>query len=1470
VSENVTKGISRYFPIDYIVYKTDLEYRGITGTVLTALLLLLTLFQAPVCVDEADAASTWSQAGSSDFANGTFNSTAPGGAGGVTLNRTINGNWTRVTTSPSPSARAYHGMATIFSDDRVLAFGGWDGMTHLGDTWVLDLKNRTWTDVSAGSSQWPDARDDFVMSGIPGTDIVVLFGGESFSYMNDTWVYNAIPARWHMLSPAASPSGRVKSSMAAIGNSEKLVLFGGWDGTSILNDTWVYDIGADIWTRRSPPVSPPARDSMTLAGVPNDDKVVLFGGKSGAYLFNDTWVYDLSEDRWQQKSPPDAPAPGYGNTLVSFESSDEFMLFGGQNLANATWVYDLGENRWLRQHPVTSPSARHDYGMARVRGTDKAVLFGGLGTTSGTYYSSTWVFNLTSYAPSGTYTSVPRDMGGPANPLRLRWNASCPNGTSIQFQIRGADSLANLSTMTFVGPNGSYASFYTVSAQESWSGHNGSRWVQYRAFLRSAQPELTPVLQNVSLSFDMLPEAPAPYSPAEGAWVNASAEYSWSFRDNDSPAQGGFQFQMDRNTDFSPAEYDSGPVDTANTTHNPGFGDGNLLWRVRTRDVDGAWGPYSMPRLVRIDSASPDIIIIAPCASILETNEFTLFGTASDPGSGISVVDVQADDGGWQEANGTANWRIDLALTSGAHTVRVRARDNVSNSNQIQLTYTINHPPSVNILSPAEGSFFNTSDNVSFSAAAFDPDGDALNYVWRDGAAPLGTGTLLSVRFTEGPHNVSVTVSDGWGHDVSAFVNISIFGRVPVPRVSIVSPAQGEVLANGTLSVDFTVQNISLGNPGAGPHIHYGLDGSAQTEWNATPIVISGLPGGNHTIRIWLVDASERNFTNPESFAKVDFSVYEQSAPLPDISLAPEGLAISPRNPRAGEAVTFSFRLSNEGGAVCPNFTVRLYVDGDLKGRRGFPQIPPGANLTGRIGWTAAAGNHTVLIIADDPDAIIERNEDNNALNITLKVGAAAPAPGFGSLSPILAVALVCAVVGGYLVLGRRQRRAKSAAQTGGAPKATALMPLKDPFTIEDVFLIYGDGRLIQHTTRRLGHARSGSEIMASMLTAVQVFIKDALSKGEEAVLGSMEYSGRKILLEGDKHLILAVVIGGPEPDGLRSEMVQTIRNIRAEYGTIIPVWDGDMSTLSGTGKFLSTLSGFRSEDITALETRRQEKLPSEVKVYSEVEFFQGFARLKVAVKNEGEMLVADAALDLHFNDEILRLDRIEPAYQMSGKRVLLGNLGPREKKSAAFYLDPQICTESAVDGVLTYRDAKGEFRTAPLKRRMVTVVCPILHTEENINTAMLRRTIVDELDQKDSKLFGIPSNVTTAQAFTLGKRAVEAHDVRFVREFFEKEPYKAEAWYYGRTRGRDAKLVIRVTAREDGRTLEFMVASNSRLVVTGLLAELRADLVRRQKEMAPSAPRMEQVFDGALREKLGTERPLLDKYSEGDETNPK
>jgi hypothetical protein len=43
---------------------------------------------------------------------------------------------------------------------------------------------------------------------------------------------------------------------------QRVVLFGGWNGTSNVSDTWEWD--GSNWTRRSPAASPSARGSPQL------------------------------------------------------------------------------------------------------------------------------------------------------------------------------------------------------------------------------------------------------------------------------------------------------------------------------------------------------------------------------------------------------------------------------------------------------------------------------------------------------------------------------------------------------------------------------------------------------------------------------------------------------------------------------------------------------------------------------------------------------------------------------------------------------------------------------------------------------------------------------------------------------------------------------------------------------------------------------------------------------------------------------------------------------------------------------------------------------------------------------------------------------------------------------------------------------------------------------------------------------
>ncbi|GAG27353.1 unnamed protein product, partial [marine sediment metagenome] len=258
------------------------------------------------------------------------------------------------------------------------------------------------------------------------------------------------------------------------------------------------------------------------------------------------------------------------------------------------------------------------------------------------------------------------------------------------------------------------------------------------------------------------------------------------------------------------------------------------------------------------------------------------------------------------------------------------------------------------------------------------------------------------------------------------------------------------------------------------------------------------------------------------------------------------------------------------------------------------------------------------------------------------------------------------------------------------------------------------------------------------------------------------------------------------------------------------------------------------------------------VKMLSEVEFFQGFVRLKTAVKNDTDTVITDSALDIVYDDNVLRLDHIQPVYEYKRGKVHLGNINAGEKKTVAFNYDPIICMESNIDGNLTFRDVKGNLQVVSMKTRRADIVCPIFFTRENANTAMLKRLVNEELATQDSKVFRYPDGLAPNQAFELCKGVVHLHDVKFVREFFEEKPnWLGEAWFYGETKVKGYKIVIRVTVREDSHTAEFFVASQEMEVITGLLAELGHSLNRMLKEKYMGRLKAQPIVDQRLKKEL-------------------
>lgn len=456
-----------------------------------------------------------------------------------------------------------------------------------------------------------------------------------------------------------------------------------------------------------------------------------------------------------------------------------------------------------------------------------------------------------------------------------------------------------------------------------------------------------------------------------------------------------------------------------------------------------------------------------------------------------------------------------------------------------------------------------------------------------------------------------------------------------------------------------------------------------------------------------------------------------------------------------------------------------------------------------------------------------------------------------------LVIALAVGIPAGIYLMRRKPAGAVP-------PKSPTMQATSEEFAVEDIFLIHLDGRLIHHATRRLATGVD-SDILSSMLTAVTSFVKDALARTGDSTLGSLEYGNNKILLEKGKWTFLAVVINSrQEPKELREEMRQVIRNVESEYGGVLGKWDGNSATLADCKKLLAPLTAFSLAAAATPPPATPEGV--DVELMSELEFYQGYVRLKVAVKNNSRSFIMDSALKVMYNEKALKLEKVEPDYPQSGREVMLGNIGIKEKKTVGLYLDPQICMESYIEGTLTFKDAQGELHHVDMKKKLASVVCPIMHTEENINIPMMRRMLEGELDQKDTKIFNLPPGLDIERAFEMCKRAVQGHDIRLVREFTDSAPsFVGEAWYFGKVKGRDDRLVVKTAVRADTGSADFYVASNSRLVVTGLLAELKNDLNKEYRKERPAETPMEPVTDESRRERIRKQGHLLDKQAGGE-----
>ena len=694
------------------------------------------------------ASSTWYQTSRSDFFEGTYENISIIGNGDVAELRIDTSkiqNWHQEAPPNTPFRRYGHAMTTIYGKNRLLLYGG---SSYGNETWVYDPSDNIWTDKTRIIG--PGYRTNHAMASFYETDKVILFGGEYGGAKDDTWMYNASTNTWAQEFHTIKPSFRYDHAMATIHGTDKVLLFGGTlTGVTRYNDTWIYDLSNGNWTDMKPQGTVPSqRNGHAMATIYGTQKVLLFGGYDTWYN-SETWLYDLNTNSWSEVIQTTKPTYRYGHAMATIFGTDQILLFGGQTQngnENDTWVYDLSEIAWVEKTLSIKPSTRRYSTMAPVYGTDRIVLFGGQDDYSN-QLNDTWDYKDYLQTTNGTYVSIPFDTGTKSYFNTIDWNSNTPPGTSIKFQLRTAEIEAGLSVKKFVGPGGLKSSYYTSYFSPIWSGHRGDRWVQYKGYLNMSSPTpQSPRLFDVTIYYNCLPTAILSAPKNQTLISSNQPTFSWTINDLDSNAQSAFQVLIDEDITFTSVDYDSDVQTTSRqkwefpdgTSYNT-IKDGDWYWKVSIKDNDGNWGEYSEPWVFTLDSTPPISDPTTPLNDGSYNGLDTITGIASDgAGSGVTKVEIAikrvGDDHFWDEAywspfktwvtvSGGAEWIYDSSLvqwTSGTrYVMQSRATDIATNTESPSVgnlfLIDMDSPHSI-IEIPGDNAWLNNLEKISGSS----------------------------------------------------------------------------------------------------------------------------------------------------------------------------------------------------------------------------------------------------------------------------------------------------------------------------------------------------------------------------------------------------------------------------------------------------------------------------------------------------------------------------------------------------------------------------------------------------------------------------------------------------------------------------------------------------------------------------------------------------------------------------------
>lgn len=241
--------------------------------------------------------------------------------------------WNVISTTNAPAARAGH--VAIWTGTQMLVWGGRNSGGLLGDGAFYTPTLDQWVALNLTNAPLARTGATAVWAG----DRILIWGGEGAGgVLNDggqLLFTNGAAAQWFPMTLSNPPVGRRHHT--AVWTGQRLIIWGGDDGSNPLGDGAAYDPIANTWAALSPTNAPAPRYNHTA--VWTGQEMLILGGTGTSGELASAAAYSPTTAQWRIAGGGNAQ-PRAGATAAW--SGTEALVFGGQAAgAPMAWLQRL-------------------------------------------------------------------------------------------------------------------------------------------------------------------------------------------------------------------------------------------------------------------------------------------------------------------------------------------------------------------------------------------------------------------------------------------------------------------------------------------------------------------------------------------------------------------------------------------------------------------------------------------------------------------------------------------------------------------------------------------------------------------------------------------------------------------------------------------------------------------------------------------------------------------------------------------------------------------------------------------------------------------------------------------------------------------------------------------------------------------------------------------------------------------------